>query len=219
MDYNSKLYKTIDYIQGIFSAINWMPLYALFNKGKGYNLTEEDHSLLKEKLANSYYIILTYRKTHLTTYLLGILALIKTGKWPTYGHALMNVDSITSAGDWEKYKFEEAEHAGVVFSKFLDVFNCDRVCLLKPKSLNNDQWNNVIDGMLTQFGEPYDDLFDLSESQHVSCVELVLDALKKDSNYQIDFANLQSQIDKIGNLTPQMYRDCPDFEIVLEIKR
>ena len=196
-----------------------MPLYAKFNNGRGYNITEADHELIKENLAGSYYIILTNRKTHLTTYLIGILSFLKTGKWPDYCHALMNADSIVDAGKWENFKFMEATNAGVHFSRFMEVFDCDSVCLLKPKSLDSTEWNSVIDGLLIQNGKQYDDLFNLADKSHVSCVELVLDALRDDPNYATDFSQLETSIQKVGNLTPQMYRDCPEFEIVLEIKR
>jgi len=217
--YTSKLYQILHSITGVLSKINWMPLYAKFNNGRGYNLTEADHALLKEKLAGSYYIILTNRKTHLTTYLIGLLSFLKTGKWPEYSHALMNADSIVVADNWEEFKFMEATNAGVHYSKFMEVFDCDSVCLLKPKSLDSEEWNKVIDGLLEQNGKKYDDLFNLADDSHVSCVELVLAALRKNPNYEIDFATLEYQINNVGNLTPQMYKDCTDFEVVLEIKR
>lgn len=196
-----------------------MWLYALFNNGRGYKLTDQDFELLKEHLANNYYVILINRKTHLTTYLLGALSFIKTGKWPEYSHALMNADSLETAADWNEFKFVEATSIGVHFSKFMDVFNCDSVCLLKPKALDFQEWNDVIDGLLDQNGKQYDDLFDLSDTTYVSCVELVLDALRQDPDYQEDFSDLEKRINKVGNLTPQMYRDCSDFEVVLEIRR
>lgn len=219
MKYTSKLYGILHSITHVLSEINWMPLYAKFNNGRGYNLTEEDHTIIKEKLAGSYYIILTNRKTHLTTYLIGILSFLKTGKWPQYGHVLMNADNILIANDWEKFKFEEATNAGVHFSSFLDVFNCDSVCLLKPKALDTTEWNDVIDGLLVQDGKQYDDLFNIADTSHVSCVELVLDALRADPEYPTDFAVFESTIKQVGNLTPQMYRDCSDFEVILELKR
>ena len=219
MKYTSKLYSILHSITRVLSKINWMPIYAKFNNGRGYNLTDADHAVIKEKLAGSYYVILTNRKTHLTTYLIGILSLLKTGRWPQYGHVLMNADNIVVADDWTKFKFQEATNSGVHFSEFLEVFNCDSVCLLKPRALDITEWNTVIDGLLIQNGKQYDDLFDLSDTSRVSCVELVLNALRASPNYLTDFAVFESQIRRVGNLTPQMYRDCGDFEVVLEIKR
>lgn len=219
MKYTSKLYDILHSITRVLSRINWSPLYAKFNKGRGYNLTEEDHNIIKEKLAGSYYIILTNRKTHLTTYLIGILSFLKTGEWPQYGHVLMNADNILVADNWEQFKFQEATNSGVHFSKFLEVFDCDSVCLLKPISIDAVEWNYVIDGLLVQNGKQYDDLFDIVDETHVSCVELVLHALRKNPNYLNDFAMFEHMINDVGNLTPQMFRNCRDFEVVLEIKR
>ena len=217
--YTSPFYRGWHRITSVISAISWMRIYSLFNGGRGYNLTDHDHEILKHYLAGSYYIILINRKTHLTTYLLGSLSFLKTGQWPKYSHALMNADAFEEVEDWDKFKFIEATSIGVHFSKFMEVFNCDSVCLLKPKSLTHSEWNDVIDGLLEQNGKQYDDLFDLSDTSYVSCVELVLDALRKDPDYNNDFAQLEAMINKVGNLTPQMYRDCSDFEVVLEIRR
>lgn len=219
MKYTSIGYRLWHGITSVISKISWMRLYAIFNHGRQYKLTDADHQELKKILADSYYIILINRKTHLTTYLLGFLSLLKTGKLPKYSHALMNADSIETAQDWDHFKFVEATSIGVHFSKFLDVFNCDSVCLLKPKSLDHSEWNDVIDGLVAENGKEYDDLFDLIDTTHVSCVEVVLDALRKDPDYNKDFANLEAMINRVGTLTPQMYRDCSDFEVVLEIRR
>lgn len=217
--YTSPLYRAWHSITSIISDIEWMKLYAPFNKGRGFNLTDEDYATLKQHLAGSYYIILINRKTHLTTYLLGGLSRLKTGKWPQYSHVLMNVDAETEVKDWKAFKFMEATSVGVHYSTFDQVFNCDSVCLLKPKNLSKEEWNKVIEGLLQQDGFQYDDLFDLSDQSHVSCVELVLNALKDDPDYAADFPHLVEMIDNIGNLTPQMYRDCDDFEVALEIRR
>lgn len=217
--YTSLLYRGWHKITSVISGISWMGFYSLFNGGRGYNLTDHDHEMLRHYLAGSYYIILINRKTHLTTYLLGSLSLLKTRKWPQYSHALMNADAMEDVKDWDKFKFVEATSVGVHFSKFMEVFNCDSVCLLRPKNLSFSEWNAVIDGLLKQNGKQYDDLFDLTDSSYVSCVEVVLDALRQDPDYKDDFANLEKMIAEVGNLTPQMYRDCSDFEVVLEIKR
>ena len=69
--------------------------------------------------------------------------------------------------------------------------------------------------MLNQIGLPYDDLFNLADSTHVSCVEVVLDALEA-ADYTDDFKNLSAMIKQQGNLVPEMYRDCPDFSVAVE---
>lgn len=217
--YTSPLYRGWHRVTSVISEISWMGFYSLFNGGRGYNLTDHDHEVLKHYLAGSYYIILINRKTHLTTYLLGFLSLLKTGRWPQYSHALMNADAMVNVEDWDKFKFVEATSIGVHFSKFMEVFDCDSVCLLRPKNVTSEEWNAIIEGLLAQNGKQYDDLFDLSDDSYLSCVELVLEALRSSPNHQNDLANFEAMIAKVGNLTPQMYRDCDDFEVVLEIRR
>lgn len=196
-----------------------MGLYALLHGGRRFALRDIDHDELKQKLADSYYIILIHRRTHLTTYLIGLLAFLKTWKWPRYSHVLMNADAYTEVSDWTKFKLVEATSIGVHFSRFDEIFDCDSVCLLRPKNLDREEWNKVVEGLLKQNGYKYDDLFDLSDKTHVSCVELVLNALKDAPDYTEDFPHLEGMIKDVGNLTPQMFRDCPDFEVILEIRR
>ena len=68
-------------------------------------------------------------------------------------------------------------------------------------------------------GLPYDDLFCLVDRSEVSCVEMCRIALQAEPNYAENFAELEKAIAKYKNLTPQMYRDCSDFEVVYEAKR
>lgn len=217
--YDTQIYRWWHKLTSFISDIHWTKIYARFNGGRAYGLTPEDHQLIKEKLASSYYIILIHRKTHLTTYLIGVLAFLKTGKWPKYSHALMNADAYETVSDWDKFKLVEATSIGVHISRFGEVFDCDSVCLLRPRNMKKDDWNAVIEGLLSQNGYQYDDLFDLADKSRVSCVELVLNALKNDPNYTQNFPHLEEMIKNVGNLTPQMFRDCPDFQVSLEIKR
>jgi hypothetical protein len=219
MSYSSWWYNVLHKITGVFSRTSWRSFRALFNHGIYYDLKEEDLDKVRKYLSKSYFIILTYRKAHLTTWLVGLLTLIKTGKWPKYSHVLMNVDSENDKDNWNCFKLIEASNKGVHYSTFMEVFDCDAVCLLQPKNISQEELNYIIDGLLTQHGYKYDDLFDLSDQTHVSCVELVLNALKKTPNYATDFAELDKMINKVGNLTPQMYLDCPDFKKILEIRR
>jgi hypothetical protein len=214
--YTAWWYKLLHKITGFFSSVHWQGLRALFNGGIYYDLTEADHNEIKRLLSSGYYIILTWRKCHLTSWMIGALNLIKDHKWPSYCHALMNCDAVDDVNQWDKFKLMEATNQGVHTSSFMNVFDCDHVALLRAKNITKDEWNAVVDGLLEQDGYKYDDLFDLSDKTHVSCVELVLNALKKEPNYEKDFANLEAMIKKVGNLTPEMYRDCPDFEVVFE---
>lgn len=201
------------------ASIQWRGLYALFNNGIYYDLKEKNHDDIKDLLAGSYYIILTYRKTHLTSWLIGVLCFLKTFKWPNYVHALMNCDGAEKSKQWKNFKFVEATNVGVHYSTFMEVFDCDRVCLLKPKNISIDDWGDIMEGLLKQHGKKYDDLFDLMDSEKVSCVELCRLALQNSKNYNEDFKNFEQLIHKIGNLTPQMFRDCEDFEVVYEYKK
>lgn len=182
---------------------------------KRNNVTEEDKLKLAELLASGYYIIVTGGNNHLSNIIVSFLSLIKTGKWAKYSHVLMNCDNITDPNDRDSFKFMEATSVGVHYSTFDDVFSCDNVCLLTPKEISNEEWTAIIDELVDNHGKPYDDLFNLSDSTHLSCVELVLTALKA-IDYDEHFWHLNHMIKDVGNLVPQMYRDCSDFVVVYE---
>lgn len=203
-----------------FSGIEWTALKSKLRSGKpGYNLSEQDWETIKQHLADGYYIILTRRKTHLTTYSIMLMDWIKTGRVPEYAHALMNLDLVDAPDAFEQFKLMEATSKGVHYSPFHAVFDCDYVCLLQPLNVNASEWDAVMSGLATQLGKQYDNLFDIKDNSRVSCVEMVLDSLRASPNYEQDFKNLELMMEIVGNLTPQMLRDCPDFKVVLEIKR
>ena len=204
---------------GIFYDIfHWFAMLpGKISWSKNRKISEEDKQQLAAVLASGYYVILTGTTSHLSSTVVSFLSWLKIGKWAKYSHALMNCDNITDPTDVNSFKFLEATSAGVHYSTFDEVFDCDHVCLLTPKSVSNEEWTKIIDALLTEKGKPYDDLFDLSDSTHISCVELVLDALKA-ADYKDDFANLDAMIRKEKNLVPQMYRDCPDFVVKIELE-
>ena len=182
---------------------------------KKVRITVTDREHLAGLLANGYYIILTGSKSHLSSIVVSFLSWIKTGVWANYSHALMNCDNITNPNDTGSFKFVEATSVGVHYSTFDEVFACDTVCLLTPNNIDNAEWTKIIDALLKQQGKPYDDLFDLADDTHVSCVELVLNALKA-VNYDEEFADLKALIAHEKNLVPQMYRTCKDFLVKYE---
>lgn len=206
--YNTIFYK-------IYHFIAVIPGTVVLNKRN--NVTEEDKIILANLLANGYYIILTGGDNRLSNVVVSFLSFIKTGKWAKYSHVLMNCDNITDPNDRDSFKFMEATSVGVHYSTFDEVFSCDKVCLLTPKDISNEEWTSIIDKLVEEHGKPYDDLFNLSDDTHLSCVELVLNALKA-VDYQSHFQNLINMIKDKGNLVPQMYRDCLDFIVAYENK-
>lgn len=204
--YSTIFYKVYHWLASIPPKIHWKSKYAISDSAK---------LDLAQKLASGYYIILTGNRTHLSGIIVSFLSWIKTGKWAKYSHALMNCDNITDASQLDDFKFIEATAKGVNYSTFDDVFQCDYVCLLSPANITNEEWTAVIDALTSEVGIPYDDLFDLADSTHRSCVEVVLNALKA-ANYALEFKNLDTMINKEGNLVPQMFRDCPDFIVIDE---
>jgi len=204
--YSTLLYKAYHWIAMLPGKISW---------SKRTYITAADKNELACLLANGYYIILTGEKHHLSSVIVSLLSWIKTGVWANYTHALMNCDNITDPTDTSSFKFVEATGIGVHTSTFDQVFECDTVCLLTPVSIDNAEWTRIIDTLLQQQGKPYDDLFDLADDSHVSCVELVLNALKA-VEYEKEFADLKQLIDEKKNLVPQMFRTCKDFMVKFE---
>lgn len=205
-NYSTLLYRVYHWIAQIPPKITWS------NK---HLVTDVDKELIAEKLASGYYVILVGNKSHLSSTIVSFLSWIKTGKWAKYNHVLMNCDNIEDPAQRGGFKFVEADVKGVIYTTFDRVFACDSVCLLTPKGIPNSEWTAIIDGLVKQVGKPYDDLFDLADSTHVSCVEVVLDALEASGNDN-ELSLLKLMIASEGNLIPQMYRDCADFKVEYE---
>lgn len=204
--YDTLWYRAYNVIASIPGKITW--------RKKG-NISDAQKKEIAQHLAGGYYIILTGSTSHLSSVIVSFLSWIKTGVWARYSHALMNCDNITDSTDISSFKFVEATASGVHYSTFDEVFNCDSVCLLTPHSVSNEEWTRIIDALLKQRGKKYDDLFDLADSSRVSCVEVVLEALKA-ADYENDFKDLERLIKEQGNLVPQMYRTSTDFKVAYE---
>lgn len=204
--YDTIWYKLYNVLASLPSKIVWR------RHGK---LTPAQKEEIARHLASGYYIILTGSTSHLSSVIVSLLSWIKTGVWARYSHALMNCDNITDPTDTGSFKFVEATASGVHYSTFDEVFECDNVCLLTPNTVSNEEWTKIIDALLKQRGKKYDDLFDLADSSRVSCVEVVLDALKA-ADYENDFKDLERLIKEEGNLVPQMYRTSKDFKVAYE---
>jgi hypothetical protein len=174
--------------------------------------TELDN--IRELISNNYYIILTRRKNHLSTFFVGLANFLLAGKWGYWSHALLNLENRVKKD--EDFRLVEATGTGVHYSDFKDVFDVHSVVLLKPKSMSAEYWTNVMDMALDSLGKPYDTLFDLKNDNSLSCVELVRNALMSEPNYKNDFLDFEEMIYKRKNLSPQMFYDCKDFVVVYE---
>lgn len=180
-------------------------------------LSEDELNNVRRLLTPNYYIIVTHRDNHLSTFFVGLAGWFLTGKWSYWSHALMNLeDAVQSDSD---FRLIEATGSGTHYSEFNEVFDVHGVALLKPKNMTIDDWTLVMDKANTELGKPYDSLFDLKNDNALSCVELVRTALQADPDYAVNFAEFERMIQENKNLTPQMFYDCPDFEVVYEVRR
>lgn len=210
MKYEGIFYRLYHYVASI-------PPKITFKQTKNV-MSDEERTTLTKLFASGYYIILTGNKYHLSSIFVKIMTLFTRGKWSPYSHVLMNCDFIDDHNDWKDFKFMEATVTGVHYSTFEDVFDCSSVCILTPKNIDNDEWTKIIDALVKQNGKPYDDLFQLADSTHVSCVELVRNALMANNSYKKEFEHFENMIFQEGNLVPHMFRECTDFEVIYENK-
>lgn len=197
----------------VIGKTTWNSVRSLFNGGVYWSLTEEEHDTLRRMLAEGHFIILTRRKTHLTTYLIALGHWIKTGRLGYWSHAVMNLE-----GEVERnsdFRLMEATGKGTGYSSFMNVFDCDSVVLLKPLGFTSASWTDAMDVLRHQEGKEYDTLFDITEDKRLSCVELVYKALEGERS-RLD--GLMKCVEKYKTLTPDMLYDCGDFSIELEIR-
>jgi hypothetical protein len=198
----------------------WVTVVENFGKihWKSKNLlTDEELDKIQEILTPNYYVILTRRNNHLSTYMVSFANFFLTGKFSFWSHALMNLEN--SVNSREDFILVEAIGKGVTLSHFNEVFDVNAVVLLKPKNLSVEKWTAILDKARNSVGKPYDNLFDLKNDSAMSCVELVRHALQADPDYATNFAQFEAMIRERKNLTPQMFYECLDFEVVYEIRR
>ena len=210
-----KLEPLLTFIFGIFADINMERIVSWFRKdGKYYNLTDEDWTAIRDLVTPNYYFILTRRRLHLTTYLIEVASKITTKKTAFWSHALGNVDD----GSGSDLKFIEATKIGVHFSPFEKVFDCDAVVLLEPLNLTQEEWVRVIDAMLSFNGRKYDNLFDLTNDEELSCIEVLYQAIRL-AKVEDKFPHLMQMVKKVKNIAPEMLYGCPDLKIAFEVRR
>lgn len=217
MNYDGLVYRTLRRLTDFVISIHWMKFRSLFNDAKAFDVTYDEKKDIEAFLRTNNYFILTIHKSYLSTFMIRLMTLIKTGVWPDYCHILMNLE-VGNKHDREGFSLMEALHDGVQYSGYSEVFDCDNVCILKPKNITEDEWSVIMVGLNKQLGKAYDDAFNIKDNSRVSCVEMCLDALKELPNFEENFPHLSEMIKTVGNLTPQMYRDCRDFDVVYETK-
>lgn len=218
ISYNSFIYKAYEKALNWVGDLNWNWLKEKITGRRYYDLTDADLEDIRTALARNYFIIGTRRKTVFSTYLIGFATWVKTGKFGHYDHILLNFEENDPATDYD-FQLYEATSAGAHISTFMEVFDCDSVVLLRPKNMTIEEWTYCVDRAKLDLGKPYDDMFNLYDDTHISCVEMVRNALRAVPDYEKKFPNFEAEVGKIKNLTPQMYYDCTDFEIVYEVRR
>lgn len=212
------LKKIYEYILDLISQTTFRTLRTLMY-GKPYSLDIHDWKQIHSILSSGYYIILTADKSHLSSWSVRLLGLVLMGKVSDYSHALVNIEPDQDTYSYSEFKFIEAIGTGVKVSNWYEVFNCDTVCILKPKYYSTEELNLALAGAYTQVGKKYDKYFDLNDGSALSCVEVVRQQLKQLPYYEDRMRVFEFMIQHYRNLTPQMFRNCPDFEVLLEIKR
>lgn len=211
----------------LISPFKWTFLKFFFT-GRAYDLRAADREAARELMKYRTYLWVSRRDTHLTTYLisfsdwvlsLGVWAKNKfKGKRPRFGfwsHAFLNYDD---------NELVEAIAKGVERNFFDEVFDCDAAAALLPRNMSVSEWQDlqplIAEEMLKQLGKKYDSVFDLSDQDKVSCIELVRLVLKnKVHDYDLKFANFETMIEMYKNVTPQMLYESEDFVCVWEVRR
>lgn len=210
--------KIYELILDLIANTTWRGLRTLIY-GKPYSLDLADWKSIHSILSSGYYIILTADKSHASSWAVRILGLGFMGKISDYSHALVNIEPEQDTYSYSEFKFVEAIGTGVKISEWEEVFNCDTVCILKPKYYSVEELNFALSTAYTQVGKKYDKYFNLNEGSELSCVEVVRQQLKQLPYYDERMRVFEFMIANYGQLTPQMFRNCPDFEVLLEIKK
>jgi hypothetical protein len=204
----------MDFIISLFNkvvafigSVEWKPRTAI---------SESDKDKIKQMLKNDYYIVLTRRNNHLSTYFISVIEFFLRFKFAYWTHSVMNLeDTVTTDFD---FRLMEATGSGVHYSDFDNVFDAQSAVLMKPKCMTIEKWTSVLDTARAQLGKPYDTLFDIADTSKLSCIELTRMILMSEPNYKEDFKNFEAMIVKYKNLSPQMLYDCEDFEVVFEVR-
>lgn len=208
----------LDFLLTLVGKVRWEWLREKLT-GRRYNLNIMDWYQIKDELSKGYFIILTRRKAHLSTYFVSIGHFLLTGKFGYYSHALVNVEGERATYGFPDFKFVEAIGTGVKSSKWTEVFDCDSICILKPKWYSIEELNSSVGHVMQDIGKKYDMDFKVYDEDEMSCVEVARDRMTELPEYYEKMRVFEYMIASEKNLTPQMFRDCPDFEVLLEIRK
>lgn len=206
-----------DWFIEFFGGIQWERL-RYFVTRRRYALTYKDHQRILWQLAQSNYVILTWRRAHMSSWLCLLGHWWLTRRWVAWSHACMNVET----GDrilQNDVQIIEAVGCGVKRTGFYQVFDCDAVIVLRPLVSDGFDWDAAVQYALKAVGRQYDTRFDLANEDCLSCVEVILCALKQDPQFHQRFHGLEAMIRNERQLTPAMFVECGSFEVVLEIRR
>ena len=217
------------FMNNFIARINWVSIKYLLT-GREYNLTDLDRDKIMQVLCDNNCIILTWKNTHLTSYLISLsYFLITLGEWiesaaygqkgnkPRFGkwaHACFNGES---GEDPKTIRIREATGSGVHESRFEEIFNCDSVLLLVPAGFHKSDWDKANEISKSMLGRKYDTIFDYQDDRELSCVEYVYDAMERVRPGE--FTNLLRLIEDYKTIHPDMLADCGDFHPLLLIER
>lgn len=203
--------KLYNWIMDLIPKVRWHKVKYFFT-GKKHDMQSNNIAfakLCKLLVDLDDAIILTSDKSSLSSWGVKLLHFLLTGKFADYSHALLKFDDV----------FIEAVNSGVRYSSFDEITKCDSLIVLIPKHKVNLKLNKeaLANWECEVIGKSYDKYFDLYDRTNMSCIEVVYDSLKIDGtlNKMEDFKKL---LQKKTNLTPQMIKDCNDFQILFEFK-
>lgn len=180
-------------------------------------LSEDEKAKLKMMFENDYYIIATKKSNYFSTFMINFGHWFLTGRWGFYSHVLMNLEDQVKNDD--DFRFIEATGDGTHYSTFDNVFHgVDSVALITPKNMSIEEWTLALDKAKMYLGVPYDNLLDLRNTLEINCVELIRLALEGIPNYETKFSEFEKLVAKKKKLTPMMFAECSDFEIVWSSK-
>jgi uncharacterized protein YycO len=110
----------------------------------------------------------------------------------------------------------ESTGSGVNRVNYYKALTVDSLAILKPKFISDEQMEFANEYAKNYIGHVYDNRFNLKDDNELSCVELVYRCLMKVNPNGLP--KLNKRIKMNGNLSPQMFYDCGDFDVVYEIR-